>query len=86
MKYRPDRFKYHLQSGRAKPALQRRAETSKLLDPPKEALSIKTYANTKFVNVVLKKSLYEKLQERAKKLKTTPDKLIYNAILAILKT
>jgi len=86
MKYLADRFKDHLQSERAKPALHRRAEIDKLLDPPEEALSIKTYANTKFVNVVLKKSLYEKLQERAKKLKTTPDKLIYNAILLVLKT
>jgi len=86
MKYLPDRFKDHLQSERAKPAIRRRAEISKLLDPPEEALSIKTYANTKFVNVIVEKSLYEKLQERAKELKTTPGKLIYNAILLVLRT
>jgi len=86
MKYLPDRFKDHLQSERAKPALRRRARTSKLLDPPEEALSIRAYANTEFVNIILKKPLYEKLEEKAKKLETTPDKLIYNAILLILKT
>jgi len=86
MKYLPDRFKDHLQSERAKPALRRRAETSKLLNPPGEALSIRAYANTEFVNIMLKKPLYEKLEEKAKKLETTPDKLIYNAILLILKT
>jgi len=86
MKYLPDRFKDHLQSEKAKPALRCRAETSKLLDPPEEVLSIRAYANTEFVNIVVKKPLYEKLEEKAKKLETTPDKLIYNAILLILKT
>ena len=86
MKYLPDRFKDSLQSERAKPALRRRAETSKLLDPPGEVLSIRAYANTEFVNIVVKKPLYEKLEEKARKLETTPDKLIYNAILLILKT
>jgi len=86
MKYLPDRFKDHLQSERAKLAIRRRAETSKLLDPPEEVLSIRAYANTDFVNIVMKKPLYEKLEEKAKKLETTPDKLRYNAILLILKT
>ena len=86
MKYLPDRFKDCLQSERAKPALRRRAETSKLLDPPEEVLSIRAYANTEFVNILVKKPLYEKVEEKAKKLETTPDKLIYNAILLILKT
>ena len=85
MKYLPDRFKHHLQSERAKPALRRRAKISKLLDPPEEVLSIRAYANTEFVNIMIKKPLYEKLQEKAKKLETTPDNLIYNAILLILK-
>jgi len=86
MKYIPDRFKDNLQSERAKPALRRRAETSKLLDPPEEVLTIRTYANTEFVNIVVKKPLCEKLEEKARKLETTPDKLIYNAVLLILKT
>jgi len=85
-KYLPDRFKDHLQSEKAKSALRRRARISKLLDPPEEVLSIRTYANTEFVNIVMKKPLYEKLEEKAKKLETTPDKLMYNAILLVLKT
>lgn len=84
--YLPDRFKDHLQSERAKPALRRRAKKSKLLDPPEGVLSIRAYANTEFVNIMVKKPLYEKLEEKARKLETTPDKLIYNAILLILKT
>ena len=86
MKYLPYRFKDHLQSERAKSALQCRAGMSKLLDPPEDVLSIRTYGNTDFVNIMVKKSLYERLEEKAKKLETTPDKLIYNAILLILKT
>ena len=86
MKYLPDRFKDHLQSERAKPALRRRTKISKMLDPPEEVLSIRAYANTEFVNIVVKKPLCEKLEEKARKLETTPDKLIYNAILLILKT
>jgi hypothetical protein len=85
-KYLPGRFKDHLQSEKAKSALRRRARISKLLDPPEEVLSISTYANTEFVNIVMKKPLYEKLEEKAKKLETTTDKLMYNAILLVLKT
>lgn len=85
MKYLPDRFKDCLQSDRAKLALRRRAEISKLLDPSEEILSIRTYANTEFVNIVVKKPFYEKVEEKARKLETTPNKLIYNAILSILK-
>jgi len=86
MKYLPYRYKDYLQSDRAKPALRHRARISELLDPPKDALNIRTYANTDFVNIIVKKNLYEKLEEKAKELETTLDKLIYNAILLILKT
>jgi len=75
-----------IELGKIAYGIARRARTSKLLDPPEEALSIRAYANTEFVNIILKKPLYEKLEEKAKKLETTPDKLIYNAILLILKT
>jgi hypothetical protein len=86
MKYLPYKFKDYLQSERAKLALRRGAEINKLLDPPKDILSIRTYGNTDFVNVLVKKPLYDKLEEKAKKLNTTLDKLIYNAIMLILKT
>ncbi len=85
MKYLPDRFKDRLQSERAKPALRRRAKISELLNPSEDVLSIRAYANTEFVNIIVKKLFYEKVEEKARKLETTPDKLIYNAILSILK-
>jgi len=86
MKYLPDRFKDCLQSERAKPALRRGAGMSKLPDTPKDMLSIKTYGNTDLVNIMVKKPLYKQLEKKAKKLGITPENLIYNAILLILKT
>jgi len=92
MKYLPDKFKDGLQSGRAKLALRRRARknpthhTFELEEPPKGAVTIKTYRNTNFVNIMLQKKFYRQLEETAQKLKTTPDKLIYNAILLIIKS
>jgi hypothetical protein len=35
---------------------------------------------------MLEKQFYRQLEEKAKKLGATPDKLVYNAILLILKT
>ena len=64
----------------------RRAESVKLVEPPEGTLVIRVYGNTDFVNVLVKKPLYERLEEKAKRLETTPDKLIYSAILLILKT
>jgi len=86
MKYLPDRFKDRLQSERAKPAIRRRAKMSKLLEPPEDVVRIAVYKNTSFVNLIVKKPLYKKLEEKAKKLETTPSKLIYNALLLILRT
>lgn len=56
-------FKDHLQSEKAKPALLCKAKKSKLLDPPGEMLSTRTYANTEFVNIIVKKPLYEKIEK-----------------------
>ena len=86
MKYLPDAFKDYLQSERAKVAPRHGAGMRKLLDPPKDMLSIKTYGNTDLVNIMVKKPLYKKLEKKAKELETTLGKLIYNAILLILKT
>jgi len=88
LKYLPSKFKDHLQSERARlsqPATRRRA-TTKLLEPHGEVLTIRNYANTEFVNLVMKKALYQKLEEKAKKLEITPIKLIYNTLLLILRT
>ena len=57
----------------------------KLEEPPEGILAIKAYGNTNFVNIMLEKQLYKQLEEKAKRLETTPDKLIYNAIVLILK-
>lgn len=54
-------------------------------EPPKGAVMIKVYTNTNFVNVMLEKKFYKQLEEKAKKLGTTPDVLIYNALLLTLK-
>ena len=85
MKYLPERFKDSAQSERAGAATRRVAGIGKLLDPPEDVLTIKTYGNTDFVNIIVKKPLYKWLEEEAKRLETTPDKLIYNAILLLLK-
>ena len=50
-----------------------------LLDPPEDVQTIKTYRNTDFVNIMVKKSFYEQLEEKAKGQETKPDVLIYNA-------
>jgi predicted DNA-binding ribbon-helix-helix protein len=49
-------------------------------------VAIKAYGNTNFVNIMLERKFYKQLEETAKKLETTPDKLIYNAIRLILKS
>jgi len=54
--------------------------------PPKGAVTIKAYGNTNFVHVMLEKQFYKQLEETAKKLESTPGKLIYNAILLIIKS
>jgi len=97
MKYLPDRFKDDAQSERASSAARRAAGENpergtkrrvipEFEEPPKGTVTIKAYTTTSFVNVMLEKKFYKQLEERAKKLETTPDKLRYNAILLILKT
>ncbi|MCD6243161.1 hypothetical protein J7K06_05720 [Candidatus Bathyarchaeota archaeon] len=95
MKYLPEKFKDTQQSKRASAATRRVARKDnptrhvvslELEEPPKGALTIKTYGNTNFVNIMLQKKFYRQLEETAKKLETTPDKLIYNAILLIIKS
>ena len=92
-KYLPDKFKDPPQSERAKSALRRRAGeperrarfSFEFEEPPKGVVAIKAYGNTNFVNIILEKQFYEQLEETAKRLQTTPDKLIYNAICLIIK-
>jgi hypothetical protein len=93
-KYLPEKFKESLQSERRSGSVtrcvtgkdpKRRVISFELEEPPKGAVAIKAYGNTNFVNIMLEKQFYKQLEEKAKRLETTPDKLIYNAILLILK-
>jgi len=53
--------------------------------PEKKVLEVREYANTHFVNVMVEKPFYMKLKEVSEKLGTTPDVLINNALLLIVK-
>jgi hypothetical protein len=83
MKYLPEQFKDDKQADRAKSALCHRATNSNLRDPPDGVISIIAYRNTDFVNIVVQKSLYEKLAEKAKEWEVTPDTIIYNALISM---
>jgi len=93
MKYLPEKFKDSAQSERAASAArhaakedpERRVVSFKLEEPPQGVVAVKAYGNTNFVKVMLEKRFYKKLEETAERLKTTPDKLIYNAICLIIK-
>ena len=85
MKYLPNRFKDSAQSDRAGTATRHVAGIDKLVDPPEDVLTIKTYANADFVNIMVKRTLYEQLEKEAKRLETKPDALIYNALLLMLE-
>jgi hypothetical protein len=54
-------------------------------DPQQKILTIKNYANTKFVNIVLEKRFYTKVEKIAEKLGTKPDIIINNTLLLTLK-
>ena len=86
-KYLPDRFKDGVKSERASAsAAARRAAADKLTDPSKEKiLTIQKCGNTDFVNVLLKKLFYTRLERIVEKLRTTPDVIISNALLLMLK-
>ncbi len=56
-----------------------------LSNPQQKILSVKNYANTKFVNIVLEKRFYIKVEKIAEKLGTKPDVIINNTLLLTLK-
>jgi hypothetical protein len=93
-RYLPDKFKNCVQSERRAGAVIRRRTgedpkrcviSFELEEPPQGAVAIKAYGNTNFVNIMLEKQFYRKLEETAERLEITPDKLIYNAILLLMK-
>ena len=55
-----------------------------LEEPPKGLIEIHEMEDP--VRVKIEKQFYRQLEEAARRLKTTPDKLIYNAILLITKS
>jgi len=98
VKYLPDKFKDRAQSERRTSSVARCAtrkdakrheepkEIVELTGPPKEKiLTVRKYANTHFVNVMVERFFYIKLEKAAKKVGTTPEALINNALLLILK-
>jgi len=56
-----------------------------LSNPQQKILTVKNYANTKFVNIVLEKRFYTKVEKIAEKLGTKPDIIINNTLLLALK-
>jgi len=56
-----------------------------LSNPQHKILTVKNYANTKFVNIVLEKRFYTKVEKIAEKLGTKPDIIINNTLLLTLK-
>jgi len=56
-----------------------------LANPHQKILTVKNYANTKFVNIVLEKRFYTKFEKIAEKLGTKTDIIINNALLLTLK-
>jgi hypothetical protein len=56
-----------------------------LSNPQQKILTVKNYANTKFVNIVLEKQFYLKVEKIAEKLGTKPDVIINNTLLLTLK-
>jgi peptide/nickel transport system substrate-binding protein len=81
-KYLPNQFKDESHVKRAKLAARCAAGNKNIMiDPPPGLLSIKFYSNADLVSVVISKSFYKRINNVAKRLKTSPNKLIYNALL-----
>jgi hypothetical protein len=54
-------------------------------DPQQKILAIKNYANTGFVNIILEKRFYMRIEKIAEKLDSKPDTIINNTLLLTLK-
>jgi len=85
MKYLPNTFKDELQANRRKGLVAHHAtKVTSFRDPPEGAVSIQLFKNTNFISFTVEKSLYTKIEKKAKTLKMSPSKLMYNAILRII--
>jgi len=56
-----------------------------LSDPPERIATVKNFANTRFVGIVLERQFYIRFEKMAKKLGTPLDVIISNALLSALK-
>jgi ParB-like chromosome segregation protein Spo0J len=56
-----------------------------LLDQQHKILTVKNYTNTRFVNIIVEKPFYKRVEKIAEELGATPDTIINNALLATLK-
>jgi ParB-like chromosome segregation protein Spo0J len=54
-------------------------------DPQEKILTIKNYANTGFVNIILEKRFYMKVEKIAEEFGTKPDTIINNMLLLTMK-
>jgi hypothetical protein len=88
-KYLPDRFKDSLHASAPKKRKKNTIscltkKTLTLRKPPNNTLKITSYSNTSFVNFVMKKSLFNILENKAEELETNVECLIYSAIRLLL--
>ncbi|MFX1533014.1 MAG: hypothetical protein ACFFDI_02125 [Promethearchaeota archaeon] len=82
LKYLPDKYKDQIQSKRRADAHY--ASAKKWLTPiPEGILEVKSFANTEFINVLIRKDFYQRLEKKAEKLGAKPDTLIYNALVYV---
>ena len=56
-----------------------------MLDPQEKILTVKNYANTGFVNIVLKKRFYIRVEKIAEEVGSKPDTIINNMLLLTMK-
>ena len=56
-----------------------------LSDPQEKILAMKNYANTGFVNIVLEKRFYMRVEKIAEELGSKPDVIINNMLLLTMK-
>ena len=82
MKYLPKKYKDHYQSARRTVA-HHATQGMKLTPIPAGILEVKSYVNTEFVNICVRKDFYNRFVEKAEKLGTKAETLIYNALIQV---
>jgi hypothetical protein len=56
-----------------------------LAEPAERVLTVKKYANTDFVNVVLQRRFYANVEKLAENFGTTPDIIINNVLVSTVR-